>query len=65
MRKKIKKIFDIHWNCLLFICGLSILIRGDIGRWAYGLTWVTVLVMIWHYCPMLNIDKLLEGKEDE
>ena len=41
------------------------LIKGDIGRWAYGLTWATVLIMTWHYCPTVNIDRLSNEEEDE
>lgn len=66
MRKKFKKMLDTHWNFLpWFICGLSILIKGDIGRWAYGLAWVTILVMTWHYCPTVNINRLSKEKDDE
>lgn len=67
--RKLKKAWNRHWNCLpWFVCGLSILIQGDIGRWAYGLAWVTILVMTWHYCPtigMKEFEEKLEDKENE
>lgn len=66
MAERFKKMAEHHWNCLPWlICGLLILIKGNIGRWAYGLTWVTVIVMIWHYCPTININRLSESEEDE
>ena len=64
MRKRLKEIFDKHWNCIpWFICGMAILIKGDIGRGAYGLTWITVLILLWRYCPTISINRLEEGKE--
>lgn len=50
-----------HWNCLpWFICGLMILIRGDISRFNYGSMWIALLIMMWFFCPTEDINKLSE-----
>lgn len=65
MRKKIRKELNRHWNCLPWLaCGLSVLMRGEIGRVTYGLTWITVLMLLWIRCPMgrnFNGDAVKEG----
>ena len=50
-----------HWNCLpWFICGLAILIRGNISRFNYGSMWIALLIMMWFFCPTEDINKLYE-----
>lgn len=61
----VKRMWARHWNCIpWFVCGLLILIKGNIGRFAYGLTWLSVLVLLWLYCPTTSF-KSLEEKEHE
>lgn len=63
--KRIKRIFYKHWNVLPWFCtGLFILIDGNIGRFTYGITWGSVMVLLWIYCPTVNF-KSLEEKSNE
>jgi len=60
-RKRLKTYYYKHWNCLpWFICGLMILIRGDISRFNYGSMWIALLIMMWFFCPTEDINKLSE-----
>lgn len=59
IKKRLKRYCDKHWNCLpWFICGIVILLKGNISRYSYGLAWATLLMMLWWYCPTENINKL-------
>ena len=61
LRKRLKTYYYKHWNCLpWFICGLMILIRGDISRFNYGSMWIALLIMMWFFCPTEDINKLSE-----
>lgn len=65
IRKRLKTYYYKHWNCLpWFICGLMILIRGDISRFNYGSMWIALLIMMWFFCPTDDINKL-SGKQDK
>lgn len=65
IRKRLKAYYYKHWNCLpWFICGLMILIRGNISRFNYGLMWIALLIMMWFFCPTDDINKL-SGKQDK
>ena len=63
----IKKMWDRHWNCLpWFVCGLSVFVEGDIGRFEYGLIWMSLLILLWNFCPATFFKrKSLEEKERE
>ena len=69
MLKRIKREWNRHWNCVpWFVCGGSILIKGEISRFAYALAWITVLVLIWWKLPTVGLnefEKEMEDKEDE
>lgn len=53
MRKKIKRIFCKHWNCIpWFFTGTSIMIGGEIKMYHFFLTWLAILVLIWLRLPL-------------
>lgn len=63
--RKSEYITKHHLDFLLWLIGgVAILINGEISRFAYGLTWISLLTMLWYYCPTCSI-KRLEGKENE
>ena len=65
MSKKAKKMIEMakpiiekHYNCLhWFICGLLVLIGGDISRWDFFCVWVTLLILIWYRLPVKDWGK--------
>lgn len=65
MLKRLKKQWKRHWNCFpWFVCGMTILIKGEIGRFSYALTWITVLVLIWWKLPTVGLDEFEKEMED-
>ena len=53
MMKKLKEIFEEHYNCLpWFVCGLIELIQGDITRFEFFCIWMALLILIWFRIPV-------------
>ena len=53
MRKKIKRIFCKHWNCIpWFFAGISVMIGGEIKMYHFFLIWLAILVLIWLRLPL-------------
>lgn len=53
MKKKIKRIFWKHWNCIpWFFSGISIMIGGEIKMYHFLLTWLAILALIWFRLPL-------------
>lgn len=61
--QKVIRMYEKHWNCLPWIvCGATIMIRGDIGRFEYGLAWLAIVLFLWIH-PTVPLRKL-EGKKN-
>ena len=63
MKKKMKRIFRKHWNCIpWFLTGIAIMAGGEIKKYHFFLTWSIILVLIWFRLP-LN-DRRLNGTDN-
>lgn len=50
---KWKELCIRHFNCLpWFVCGLMVMIDGNISRWEYGCLWIAILLLIWWKLPI-------------
>ena len=46
--KKLKSIFKKHWNCLpWFICGIAVMVDGEVTLGQFFLAWVVTLWLAW------------------
>lgn len=53
--RRIKRAIKRHFNCFPWlVVGIEILTDGNISRWQYFLAWVSVLTLIWIFCPAWN-----------
>ena len=61
IKKRMKTYYHKHWNCLpWFMCGFSILIKGNISSFNYGAMWIALLIIMWLFCPTEDVNKLSE-----
>lgn len=52
MKKKIKGMFWKHWNCLSWLlCGISVLVDGQVKMYQYLLVLIALLILIWRKLP--------------
>ena len=59
MRKKIKHIFWQHWNCLPWLlCGISVLIEGEVEMYQYIFVLFALLMLIWMKLPFDKGDNI-------
>ena len=53
MKKKMKRIFRKHWNCIpWFLAGIAIMAGGENKMYHFFLTWLIILVLIWFRLPL-------------
>lgn len=58
--RNIKKIFWKHWNCLPWLlCGISVLVDGQVKMYQYLLVLIALLILIWCKLPIDNIKEKL------
>lgn len=66
MRKKIKHMFWKHWNCLPWLlCGISVLIEGEVEMYQYILVLFVLLMLIWVKLPLDKGDIFIIQKKTE
>lgn len=65
MRKKIKHIFWQHLNCLpWFLCGISVLMDGEVEMYQFILVLFALLMLIWIKLPLGKGDIFIIEKKN-